>query len=163
MTSDCLFCRIGQRELAAHIVYEDEQLLAFLDRGPIRPGHTQIVPREHFPYFDDAPAELLAGMVTIGQKLARAMKRTLHVPRVAFLFTGGDIAHVHAHAVPIHQETDITSRRYIVEEAVTFRSLPTPSDRELARTASDLRRALAGATRHRFEQGVVRNRIEVAG
>jgi histidine triad (HIT) family protein len=144
MTSDCLFCRIGQRELAAHIVYEDEQLLAFLDRGPIRPGHTQIVPREHFPYFDDAPAELLAGMVTIGQKLARAMKRTLHVPRVAFLFTGGDIAHVHAHAVPIHQETDITSRRYIVEEAVTFRSLPTPSDRELARTASDLRRALAG-------------------
>jgi histidine triad (HIT) family protein len=142
MTSDCLFCRIGQHEVEAHVVYEDEQLLAFLDRGPIRPGHTQIVPREHFPYFDDAPAELLAGMVTVGQKLARAMKRTLRVPRVAFLFTGGDIAHVHAHAVPIHQETDITSRRYIVEEAVTFRSLPSPSDRELARTAADLRRAL---------------------
>jgi histidine triad (HIT) family protein len=142
MTSDCLFCRIGQNEVEAHIVYEDEHLLAFLDRGPIRPGHTQIVPREHFPYFDDAPAELLAGMLTVGQKLARAMKRTLRVPRVAFLFTGGDIAHVHAHAVPIHQETDITSRRYIVEEAVTFRSLPSPSDRELARTASDLRRAM---------------------
>ena len=45
MTSDCLFCRIGHREVAAHIVYEDERLLAFLDRGPIRPGHTQIVPR----------------------------------------------------------------------------------------------------------------------
>jgi histidine triad (HIT) family protein len=143
MTSDCLFCRIGQLEIAAHVVYEDERLLAFLDRGPIRPGHTQIVPREHFPYFDDAPAELLAGMVTVGQMLARAMKRTLRVPRVAFLFTGGDIAHVHAHAVPIHEETDITSRRYIVEEAVTFRSLPSPSDRELARTAADLRRALA--------------------
>jgi histidine triad (HIT) family protein len=144
MTSDCLFCRIGHREVAAHIVYEDERLLAFLDRGPIRPGHTQIVPREHYAYFDDAPAELLGAIVTVGQRLARAMKRTLRVPRVAFLFTGGDIAHVHAHAVPIHEETDITSRRYIVEENVTFRSLPSPSDRELARTATDLRRALAG-------------------
>jgi histidine triad (HIT) family protein len=145
MTSEpeCLFCRISQREVAAHIIYEDERLIAFLDRGPIRPGHTQIVPREHFAYFDDAPADLLAAVVTVGQKLARAMKRTLQVPRVAFLFTGGDIAHVHAHAVPIHQETDITSRRYIVEEPLTFRCLPVASDRELARTAADLRRALA--------------------
>jgi histidine triad (HIT) family protein len=144
MSAQCLFCRIGQREVEAHIVYEDERLIAFLDRGPIRPGHTQIMPRQHFAYFDDAPAELLAGIVTVGQQLARAMKQTLRVPRVAFLFTGGDIAHVHAHAVPIHEETDITSRRYIIEDNVTFRGLPSPSDRELARTAADLRRALAG-------------------
>jgi len=85
------------------------------------------VPREHFAYFDDAPPDLLASIVTVGQKLARAMKRTLHVPRVAFLFTGGDIAHVHAHAVPIHQETDITSRRYIVEETVTSAACPAPA------------------------------------
>jgi histidine triad (HIT) family protein len=152
MTTQCLFCRISQREVAAHIVYEDDRLLAFLDRGPIRPGHTQIVPREHFPYFDDALADLLAAIVTVGQKLARAMKQTLQVPRVAFLFTGGDIAHVHAHAVPIHEETDITSRRYIVEETVTFRSLPSPGDRELAKTAADLRRALAGRRRARLTQ-----------
>jgi len=143
MSTQCLFCRIGQREVAAHIVYEDERLIAFLDRGPIRPGHTQIMPRAHFAYFDDAPADLLAGIVTLGQQLARAMKQTLRVPRVAFLFTGGDIAHVHAHAVPIHEETDITSRRYIVEEPLTFRCLPCASDRELTRTAADLRRALA--------------------
>ena len=141
-TTECLFCRIVQREIAAHIVYEDERVLAFLDRGPIRPGHTQILPREHFAYFDDAPADVLAATVTVGQKLARAMKRTLRVPRVAFLFTGGDIAHVHAHAVPIHEKTDITSRRYIVEETVTFRGLPPAGEAELARTARDLRRAL---------------------
>jgi histidine triad (HIT) family protein len=140
--AECLFCRIVQREVAAHIVYEDDHVLAFLDRGPIRPGHTQIVPRRHFAYFDDAPADVLAATVTVGQKLARAMKQTLRVPRVAFLFTGGDIAHVHAHAVPIHEKTDITSRRYIVEEKVTFRGLPPASEAELARTARELRRAL---------------------
>jgi len=133
--TQCLFCRIIRREVAAHIVYEDARLLAFLDRSPIRPGHTQIVPKEHFPYFDETPAE-------VGQSLAHAMKRILKVPRVAFLFTGGDIAHVHAHAVPIHEPTDITSRRYIVEETVTFRSLPPASDAELASTACDLRGAL---------------------
>jgi histidine triad (HIT) family protein len=152
MSPQCLFCRIGQREVAAHIVYEDERLIAFLDRGPIRPGHTQIMPREHFAYFDEAPAELLAGIVTVGQQLARAMKQTLRVPRVAFLFTGGDIAHVHAHAVPIHEETDITSRRYIVEDNVTFRCLPSPTDRELARTATDRRRAMAGRRGARIAQ-----------
>ena len=140
--TQCLFCRIIRREVAAHIIYEDARLLAFLDRSPIRPGHTQIVPKEHFPYFDETPAEVLAATVAVGQSLAHAMKRILKVPRVAFLFTGGDIAHVHAHAVPIHEPTDITSRRYIVEETVTFRSLPPASDAELASTACDLRGAL---------------------
>lgn len=141
--ADCLFCRIIQRKIPAHIVHEDDRVLALLDRGPIRPGHAQIIPKEHFAYFDDAPADLLAATLAVGQKLARAMRRTLKVPRVAFLLTGGDIAHVHAHLVPIHDKTDITSRRYIVEETLTFRSLPPASDEELARIATDLRRGLA--------------------
>jgi histidine triad (HIT) family protein len=42
---------------------------------------------------------------------------------VAFLFTGGDIAHAHAHVVPMHENTDITSARYIVHPAeVTWAS-----------------------------------------
>lgn len=142
LRKECLFCRIIRREVAAHIIYEDARILAFLDRNPIRPGHTQIVPKEHFAYFDDAPADVLAATIAVGQNLARAMKRTLRVPRVAFLFTGGDIAHVHAHAVPIHEKTDITSRRYIAEATVTFRGLPPAGDEELARTACDLRRVL---------------------
>ena len=46
------------------------------------------------------------------------MKEVYHVDRVAFLFTGGDVAHVHAHA-----KTDITSARYIVApEELTWSS-----------------------------------------
>jgi histidine triad (HIT) family protein len=144
MSADCLFCRIARREATAHVVHEDSRILAFLDRGPIRPGHTQIIPKEHFPYFEDVPADLLAAIAVVGQTLARAMKRIYRVPRVAFVCTGGDIAHAHAHVVPMHEATDITSRRYVVEPNVTFRALPPASDTELAQTASDLRRALAG-------------------
>jgi histidine triad (HIT) family protein len=42
------------------------------------------------------------------------MKEVYGVERVAFLFTGGDVAHVHAHVVPMHHKTDVTSARYIV-------------------------------------------------
>jgi histidine triad (HIT) family protein len=144
MATDCVFCRIARREIAAHIVHEDDRLIAFLDRGPIRPGHTQIVPRDHFPYFDDAPAEIVGAIAQTGQKIARALKRLYRVPRVAFLFTGGDITHIHAHVVPVLEKTDITSRRYIVEDTVTFRAMPQASETELAGSAAALRAALAG-------------------
>ena len=144
MTGDCWICRIARNGgAAAHIVYEDDRLIAFLDRGPIRSGHTQIVSKEHFPYFDDAPAEVVSSIVLLGQKLAVVMKQLYRVPRVAFLFTGGDIAHVHAHVVPMVEKTDITSRRYIAEERLTFQSLPCPPENEMAETAAALREALA--------------------
>jgi histidine triad (HIT) family protein len=67
------------------------------------------------------------------------------VERVAFMFTGTDIAHAHAHVLPMVEPTDVTSRRYIVEEQVTFRSAPRAADGELAATAAALKAALARA------------------
>lgn len=139
----CLFCRIAKGEVPSHAVYEDERLYAFLDINPIRPGHVQIVPREHFAYFDDLPPDLAAEIVQLGQKLSRALKSVYGVKRVAFLFTGGDVPHVHAHVVPMVAGTDITSRRYIAEEHLTFQSTPRVPDAELADTAGTIRDALA--------------------
>src|SRR3954470_5911681 len=116
-SSPCPFCRIARREIPAHIIYEDESLVSFLDTGPIRPGHVQIIPRDHYPTFDDLTAELASRTIILGQKLARILKTNYAVARAAFLFTGGDIAHAHAHVVPMVAPTDITSRRYIAEEA----------------------------------------------
>lgn len=144
MTADCVFCRIARREIAAHIVHEDDRLVAFLDGGPIRPGHTQIVPRDHFPCFDEAPSDVVCAIAHTAQKIAKALKRLYRVPRVAFFFTGADIAHVHAHVVPMLEKTDITSRRYIVEDSVTFRAMPQASEAELASSGEALRAALAG-------------------
>jgi histidine triad (HIT) family protein len=143
MSTECVLCRVAARQINAHVVYEDNQLVAFLDRGPIRTGHIQIAPRAHFPYFDEAPAEIICSIAMLGQRIAIALKRLYGVPRVAFLFTGGDVAHLHAHVVPMHEKTDITSRRYIVEDHVTFRAMPEAAAGELARTADDVRKVLA--------------------
>lgn len=141
-SSPCLFCRIARREIPAHIVYEDDHLVAFLDTGPIRPGHVQIIPRDHYPTFDDLTAELASRIIVLGQRLARILKERNHVSRAAFLFTGGDIAHAHAHVLPLIAPTDITSRRYIAEERITFQPIARPSDEELGRVALGLRQAL---------------------
>jgi histidine triad (HIT) family protein len=127
------------------LVLDSDRLIAFLDICPIRPGHVQIIPREHFTCFEDLPSDLAGEIMAMGQKIARAQKRLYNVERVAFLFTGGDIAHVHAHVVPMVEKTDITSRRYIKEETLTFASTPQASAAELEAVALELKAVLSDA------------------
>ena len=138
----CLFCRIASGEVRSEIIYEDDRVIGLMDICPIRPGHTQIIPREHFAYFEDLPGATASRIIHLGQRLSRAMKALYGVPRVAFLFSGGDHAHAHAHVVPMHEKTDITSRRYIAEETLTFRGLARAPSAELAATAARLRSRL---------------------
>jgi len=53
--SECVFCSIATGEVTADIVYEDDRVIALMDICPTRPGHAMIIPREHFPHFDDLP------------------------------------------------------------------------------------------------------------
>ncbi len=142
---ECIFCRIAAGQERADVIYEDKLVVAFLDIHPIRPGHTQIICRDHIPYFEGLPDDIASRILSVGQKIDRVMKSTLDVARIAFLFTGSDVAHAHAHLVPMHENTDITSRRYIAERDLTFRSTPRASDEELAATAAMLRSGLESA------------------
>ena len=97
-------------------VHEDAELIALLDIAPVRPGHTVILPKSHVETFERLPAPLAARILGLGQQLAQRMKELYKVERVAFFFTGTDVAHAHAHVVPIHARMDVTSARYIVSE-----------------------------------------------
>jgi histidine triad (HIT) family protein len=141
----CLFCAIARGDTPSHRVCETDDLVAFLDIHPIRPGHTLIVPRAHHDYFDDLPARLAGDIVTLGQRLAREMKTIYGAPRVGFAFMGFDIPHAHAHVMPVFERDDITSRRAIAEEKITFRQPPRADDAELATGAARLREMLGAA------------------
>lgn len=142
---NCIFCRIASGEIPSHVVYEDDQLKAFLDIQPIRPGHVLIVPKAHHDYYDDLPPELASAIVHLGQRLGKAMKAAYGVERVGFLFTGTDVAHVHAHIVPMHEKTDITSPIYIEQQDLSFRLAPRASDDDLRQAVASLSARLAPA------------------
>ena len=111
---DCLFCGIAASQIEAALLWEDDDVVAFLDPNPIREGHALIIPRLHAEDFAELPASIAARIQEVGQRLARRMKTLYRVERVAFLYTGSDVPHAHAHVVPMHEKTDITSARYIV-------------------------------------------------
>lgn len=145
MTEDapkCLFCEIVQGRIGSHLVRDEDQVMAILDPFPIRPGHTLIISKAHHPYFDDLPDDTMTQLGRLAQRLGRAMKLRYGVPRVAFFCTGTHIGHAHAHLVPMHEDTDLTSRRYIAEESLTFRPPPREEDSRLAETAERLRSML---------------------
>ncbi len=43
----CRYCRIAERQLPAHILYEDRAVVAFLVENPVSKGHALVIPREH--------------------------------------------------------------------------------------------------------------------
>ena len=110
---DCHFCKIANDYPASGIVYECLDLVVFLSFDPIRESHALIVTKDHYDYFDDLPKTISHKIIDLGQNIARAQKEIYPVERVGFVYTGGDIAHVHAHVVPLFEKTDITSLRYI--------------------------------------------------
>ena len=51
--SDCIFCKIVEKEIAGNIAYEDDRILAFHDMDPQGPVHVLIVPKKHITSPDD--------------------------------------------------------------------------------------------------------------
>jgi histidine triad (HIT) family protein len=74
---DCLFCKIGRKEIPAKLVYDDEEIFAFEDIQPQAPAHILICPRKHLASLADASAEdasMLGRMQLVAAKLAAERK-----------------------------------------------------------------------------------------
>lgn len=44
---DCIFCKIGKKEIAADVLYEDDGVMVFKDIHPSAPVHYLVIPKEH--------------------------------------------------------------------------------------------------------------------
>lgn len=137
--SDCLFCKIAAGALPAHKIYEDDHILAFLDLHPIREGHALVIPKAHHDWFEDLPEDLATRSMTCAQGIARAMKQTWGVERVALFYTGILVKHAHAHVVPMFHVHDVTSSAYLQDGPDSFSAPPKRSDADMARVAEMLR------------------------
>ena len=139
---NCLFCKIAAGDLPAHKIYEDAQILAFLDLHPIREGHALIIPKEHHVWFEDLPQTLATQITSCAQQIARAMKQIYAVERVALFYTGIHVPHAHAHVVPMHHVHDVTSAAYLKDGADSFSAPPQLPSEEMTQIAALLRETL---------------------
>jgi histidine triad (HIT) family protein len=137
----CLFCAIAAGRVPAHIVHADARIVAFLDIRPIRPGHLQIVPRDHYPHFNALPPFLANELLNLGERLAEAQRLAFKVQRVGFLFPADGVSHAQVQAVPLLSAGDVTARRHAAGHRGAFQ-VPQPPAAELAATAGRLRESL---------------------
>jgi histidine triad (HIT) family protein len=101
--SSCLFCKIARGEIAARLVFEDDDCLAFLDHRPVFPGHSLLVPKKHYETLTDLPAELIEPFFSAAQKLARAVEQGMEAHGTFVAMNNRvsqSVAHLHLHVVP---------------------------------------------------------------
>lgn len=101
-----MFCAVVSGDAPAVRIFEDDDYLAFLDIRPFTRGHTLVIPKQHFVDLTDTPAATLAGMLAVGQRVARAARASgLHADGNNLAINDGKAAfqsvfHIHLHVVP---------------------------------------------------------------
>ncbi len=108
-----IFEKIIAREIPAHIVYEDELVISFLDISQATLGHTLVVPKKAYANIFEMPDELLAHTITITKKVAAACKKAFPLQGLNVLSNNGEIAgqtvfHFHFHVIPRYESSDVT-------------------------------------------------------
>jgi histidine triad (HIT) family protein len=118
----CVFCRIVRGDLASSKVYEDHDVLAFMDIQPVRSGQTLVIPKEHIDHFSDIPDDLAQKIFLISHRLSRVIRTTLQPERMGLVVHGYGVSHAHMIVVPQHHETDIVAGRMAIirNSAVEF-------------------------------------------
>lgn len=102
---NCIFCKIAAKELPAVIIYEDDKYLAFLDIHPVNPGHTLVIPREHYQDFLSTPDELACATYKVARKIAPAILAGVAATDFNLGVNNGPAAgqvimHTHLHLIP---------------------------------------------------------------
>ncbi len=107
-----IFEKIIAREIPAHIVYEDDLAIAFLDISQATKGHTLIVPKSAYPNLYEMPDALAGHIMGVAIKVANAIKRAFEPEGLNLLSNTGTIAgqsvfHFHIHLIPRYEKDDI--------------------------------------------------------
>jgi histidine triad (HIT) family protein len=98
--TDCIFCKIAEKEVLAEIVYEDDDILGFKNNQPEAPIHLLFIPKRHIEWkdeFDKDDLALLSGLIAAAKKIAIEKNIFLACKLIFNIGKTGHIAHIHIH------------------------------------------------------------------
>ena len=101
--TDCIFCKIAQKEIPTELLYEDEDVIAFNDIAPKSPVHILIVPKKHIDSvnnLEEENKELLGKLVLVAKDIAKEKGISETGYRLIFnpgRDAGQTVDHIHLH------------------------------------------------------------------
>ncbi len=131
--STCVFCQIIRRKAPASIVYEDEQVAAFLSNRPVNEGHTLVVPKKHYVNIYEIPEDEAAYLFKIVKRVAQAVSEATGSDAIRIVQNNGAdagqvIFHLHVHVIPMkpqnqfRRELDLQTPELLEKDAEKIRA-----------------------------------------
>lgn len=112
MVDDCIFCKIIAGDIPSSKVYEDEEVLAFLDISQVTPGHTLVVPKKHarnlLEMDETATAQLFARVSKVAKKVEAATQaKGMNIISNMEEVSGQTVFHTHVHIIPRYSDRSL--------------------------------------------------------
>jgi histidine triad (HIT) family protein len=130
----CIFCKIINRELPSHKIWEDENFLAFLDINPVQRGHVLLIPKAHSDYIFSIEDKQYLEIFKRAKALSEPIRKATDAKRIGLGVEGLSVPHVHIHIIPVNNINDIDPCK--AKKA---------SPEELAKVAEKIRKEIAAA------------------
>ena len=126
---DCVFCKIVRGEIPSHKVYEDDDVLAFLDIGQVTKGHVLVIPKEHYDNFLATPQEIMHKVMDVAQRIGQVQIMKLGAKGVNILSNvnkeaGQSVFHFHVHVIPRYESKEGFKIEFKGNENLKELSLP---------------------------------------
>lgn len=106
-----IFCKIIDGEIPCYKVYEDDDVLAFLDISQVTKGHTLVVPKKHYDNFLSVPHEEMHKVMDVAQRIGQISIKFLGAKGVNILTNcysaaGQSVNHFHVHVIPRYEANE---------------------------------------------------------
>ena len=102
---ETVFSQIIEKKKPAEIIYEDEEVLVFMDIGPIIKGHALVISKKHYDPITETPDDILAKLHLVAKRIAQAQMNGLGADGVNIVQNNGtaagqEVSHIHVHVIP---------------------------------------------------------------
>lgn len=106
-----IFCKIIDGEIPCYKLYEDEEVLAFLDISQVTKGHALVISKKHFDNFLSTPQEVMHKVMDVAQRIGQVDIKLLGAKGVNILSNcypaaGQSVMHFHVHVIPRYEDEE---------------------------------------------------------
>ncbi len=112
MDTNCIFCKIINKEIGSNILYEDDDFQVILDNSPATKGHAILITKKHYSNVFEMDSEIAGKLFPLVLKVANVMKDELNCSGFNLLQNNGKDAgqtvfHFHLHLIPRYEDDGV--------------------------------------------------------